>query len=115
MGKLTIMIRPTSLDDQPALRHRPSPRPSPRWCCGCSIPTGPCSSAGPSSAALAIAAVCGVAVLWITNARSPAALGARQPPQADPDFDVILGLALTIPSLVELKAIVPENLAVLGL
>jgi len=111
MGKLTIMIRDI-LDDQPALRHRP-PAALAAVVCGCSIPTGPCSSAGPSSPRWrsrpsAAWRCCGSRMRDLQRAR------ARQPPQADPDLDVILGLALTI-RVSSSSGIVPENLAVLGL
>jgi hypothetical protein len=69
----------------------------------------------PFMAVLAIAAVCGIALLWITirDIQRRSGRGSRiRPIRA---FDVILGLLLSVPSLIELRAIVPENLMVLGL
>ena len=69
----------------------------------------------PFIAVLAVAAVCGVAMLWITlrDVQRRSGRGSRLRPIRA--FDVILGLALSLPSLIELRAIVPEGLGQLGL
>lgn len=64
---------------------------------------------------LAVAAACGCAMLWITVqdlGRRPARGNRLRPIRT---FDIILGLALAVPSLTELRAIVPGSLAQLGL
>jgi hypothetical protein len=68
----------------------------------------------PFMAALAIAAACGIALLWITvrDIRQRSGRGRRLKPIRA--FDVILGLLLSVPTLVELRAIAPENLATFG-
>lgn len=64
---------------------------------------------------LAAACFCGAAMLWITGrdiARRPAR-GSRLRPIRT--FDVLLGLVLTVPTTIELSAIVPDSLTQLGL
>ena len=64
---------------------------------------------------LAVAAACGCAMLWITVqdlGRRPARGNRLRPIRT---FDIILGLVLAIPSLIELRAVVPGSLAQLGL
>lgn len=64
---------------------------------------------------LAAACLCGAAMLWITGrdiARRPVR-GSRLRPIRT--FDVLLGLALTIPTAIELRAIVPDSLMQFGL
>lgn len=65
-------------------------------------------------AALAVAAVCGIAMLWVTirDLQRRSGRGSRLKPIRT--FDVILALALSVPSLVELRAIVPDGLMGLG-
>jgi hypothetical protein len=69
----------------------------------------------PFMAALAVAAACGIVLLWITmrDIQHRSGRGSRLKPIRA--FDVILGLLLSVPSLVELRAIVPDSLAGLGL
>ena len=64
---------------------------------------------------LVAACFCGAAMLWITGrdiARRPVR-GSRLRPIRT--FDVVLGLALTVPTALELGAIVPDSLSQLGL
>jgi len=64
---------------------------------------------------LAVACFCGAAMLLITLrdiARRPVRGSRLRPIRA---FDVVLGLALTIPTLIELRAIVPDGLMQFGL
>lgn len=69
----------------------------------------------PFMAALGAAAACGIALLWITmrDIQHRPGRGSRLRPIRA--FDVILGLALSVPTLVELRAILPDGLAGLGL
>lgn len=64
---------------------------------------------------LVVACVCGVAMLFGTLrdiARRPARGSRMRPIRA---FDVLLGLALAVPTVVELHAIVPDSLTQFGL
>ncbi|MET0373058.1 MAG: hypothetical protein ABW128_02235 [Rhizorhabdus sp.] len=64
---------------------------------------------------LAAACFCGAAMLWITLrdiARRPVR-GSRLRPIRT--FDVLLGLALTVPTTLELSAILPDGLMQFGL
>ncbi len=69
----------------------------------------------PFIAALSIAAGCGIAMLLMTLAdlKRRSGRGSRLKPIRT--FDIILGLLLSVPSLIELRAIVPESLAGFGL
>src|SRR5262245_23671876 len=69
----------------------------------------------PFIAALGVAAACGIAMLMATlrDMKHRSGRGSRLKPIRT--FDVIFGLVLAVPSLVELSTIVPENLAGLGL
>lgn len=69
----------------------------------------------PFIAALAVAAGCGVAILVMTlrDLKHRSGRGSRLKPIRT--FDVILGLALSVPSIVELRAIVPGTLMAFGL
>ena len=69
----------------------------------------------PFIAALSVAAACGMAMLWMTlvDLKRRSGRGSRLRPIRV--FDVILGLLLSVPSLVELRAITPQGLAQLGM
>lgn len=69
----------------------------------------------PFIAALTVAAACGIAMLALTlrDMKHRSGRGSRLRPLRT--IDVILGFVLTVPSLMELSAILPENLAGFGL
>ncbi len=69
----------------------------------------------PFIAALAMAAICGVSMLWMTaqDLRRRSGRGSRLKPIRT--FDVVLALMLAVPSLLELRAVLPGGLAQLGL
>lgn len=69
----------------------------------------------PFIAALSIAAGCGIAMLLMTLAdlKRRSGRGSRLRPIRT--FDILLGLLLSVPSLAELRAIVPDSLAGFGL
>ena len=69
----------------------------------------------PFIAVLSVAAVCGILMLWMTikDLHRRSNRGNRLKPIRT--FDVLLGLSLAVPSLIELRAIVPEGLILLGL
>ncbi len=69
----------------------------------------------PFAVALLIAALCGGAMLWMTlhDLKRRSGRGSRLRPIRT--FDVILGFVLLVPSLVELRAILPESMPLLGL
>lgn len=68
----------------------------------------------PFIAALGIAAACGILMLALTlrDLKHRSGRGSRLKPIRA--FDVIVGLLLAIPTLVELHAVLPENLANIG-
>jgi hypothetical protein len=68
----------------------------------------------PFIVALAVAGICGVAMLLATlrDVKHRSGRGSRLKPIRT--FDVIFGLVLAVPSLIELGSILPENLAVFG-
>ena len=68
----------------------------------------------PFIVALAVAAICGSAMLLVTlrDMKHRSGRGSRLKPIRT--FDVIFGLVLAVPSLVELSSIVPENLLAFG-
>ena len=68
----------------------------------------------PFIAALGIAAACGILMLAITlrDLKQRSGRGSRLKPIRA--FDVIVGLLLAVPSLIELSTIVPESLASFG-
>jgi hypothetical protein len=69
----------------------------------------------PFIAALGIAAACGILMLAITlrDLKYRSGRGSRLKPIRA--FDVIVGLLLAVPSIVELQAILPEGMAQIGL
>lgn len=68
----------------------------------------------PFIAVLTVMAICGSAMLLITlrDMKHRSGRGSRLRPIRT--FDVVIGLALAVPSLIELSAIVPDNLAAAG-
>jgi len=69
----------------------------------------------PFMLALAAAGLCGTAILWLTMidlARRPGR-GSRLRPIRT--FDIVIGLMLAVPSLLELRAIGPDGLVQLSL
>lgn len=69
----------------------------------------------PFIVALSVAAGCGIAMLLMTLAdlKRRSGRGSRLRPIRT--FDILLGLLLSIPSLIELRAIVPDVLTALSL
>lgn len=69
----------------------------------------------PFTVALSVAAGCGIAMLLMTLAdlKRRSGRGSRLRPIRT--FDILLGLLLSIPSLIELRAIVPDVLTALSL
>ena len=68
----------------------------------------------PFIAVLAVAAACGILMLAMTlrDLKHRSGRGSRLKPIRA--FDVIVGLLLSVPSLVELSTIVPDSLATFG-